>query len=145
LIDAVNEALEEAYKLAVQSTPPDWSKVPSVAQLDAAIGPWGIGSTANVHHVVPVRFQGRFGLSNAEMSQMPALLLTKEKHVKGEAAFHNMLREYIPHRSPNQPGIPYSEYTRADLADYLRLAYRDFGYPDAWTVAKAWLIDLGKL
>jgi hypothetical protein len=76
---------------------------------------------------------------------MPALLLTKERHTTGQGAFHNLLRQKVPHQPKNTPGGQYSNYTGRAIADFLEETYDVIGEPNAWRVAEQWLFDLGKL
>jgi len=68
---------------------------------------------------------------------VPGILLTHDKHIGTEAigSFHNgCLKKYL------QVG---NSYNKGAILTGLEQAYNDFGQPNVWKVAKAWLKTQG--
>jgi hypothetical protein len=99
------------------------------------LGDYGL----QVHHTAVTKWAsvllGR-QLTQAELDNMPALLLRKVNHVGkgGSGAFHAILSELM--RSGSTP-------TKQQILNNLQHAYNEFGQPEVWAVARQWLKNMG--
>jgi hypothetical protein len=78
----------------------------------------------------------RESLTQAEIDDMPALLLRKVNHMgeEGSGAFHAILTKLMPYNSTTNKQV---------ILDNLQQAYDEFGRPEVWAVARQWLKNMG--
>ena len=113
--------------------------VPSVEQLQDATSQLSSKIGAEVHHLLGVRFQNKFGFdTKAEFNEQPGLLMSQVAH-RGQ----NSLETEIFRAIPRQDNI--NEYERQDIVDLLEEAYKDAKRENEFQVLKAWLRSKGKI
>jgi hypothetical protein len=122
--------MRRMYELAAG----DATKVPKVSELLELMAGRLNGAGLQTHHTVPIQWAKKLlpGITQAELDEMPGILLSQVDHGtfgSGTGGFHQLLQARLPSSTTNTQTI----------LDALESTYNDFGTPEVWTAAKAWL------
>ena len=141
LPDTVAEVMDLVYAKAIKADGTvDISKIPTVREMKMVMAGRGEEALIDVHHTA-IQAWTRIlipGISQAELDEMPGLLLKQADHRigYGEGAFHKILNDLLP----------YGSTTNKDhILSQLQAAYAEFDRPNVWKAVQAWLITKGVL